>query len=203
MNGMSATLKSQLIAYNQEYGSGISNDIVKNWDAATEALMRYGSVANTYGTLTTITTSIGRPPTGYASGTSGLKRDSIIVGTHELLLNKTGENAYQMMNAGSPIFTEQQTNALKALLSSPSSLLTKTVGGVGLNNASTIMSMANSNNSQDIDLHYEFNISGTDPVGIESTIIKLLPKIKDYTISAINKDVQFSKGVRLTAANMA
>lgn len=206
MNGMSATLKSQLIAYNKEYGDGIANDIVKNWDAATEALKKYGGAANVETTLGVITTNIGRAstqvPTGYANGTSGLKRDSIIVGTHELLLNKTGSNAYQMMNAGSPIFTEQQTKALKALLSSPSSLLTKTVGGVGLNSAATVMSMANSNNSQDIDLHYEFNISGTDPVGIESTIVKLLPKIKDYTLSAINKDVQFNKGVRLTAANM-
>jgi TP901 family phage tail tape measure protein len=207
MNGMSTTLKSQLIAYNKEYGDGIANDIVKNWDAATEALKKYGSAANVETTLGVITTNIGRAssrvPTGYANGTSGLKRDSIIVGTHELLLNKTGSNAYQMMNAGSPIFTEQQTKALKALLSSPNSLLTKTMGGVGLNSAATVMSMANSNNSQDIDLHYEFNISGTDPVGIESTIVKLLPKIKDYTLSAINKDVQFNKGVRLTAANMA
>lgn len=206
MNGMSATLKSQLIAYNKEYGDGIANDIVKNWDAATEALKKYGSAANVETTLSVITTNIGRAssqvPTGYANGTSGLKRDSIIVGTHELLLNKTGSNAYQMMNAGSPIFTEQQTNALKAILSSPNSLLTKTVGGVGLKNASTIMSMVNSNNSPSIEINYEMNISGTDPQGIKLALAKEMPKFSDYVLNKINKDVQFNKGVRLTAANM-
>ncbi len=200
MNGMSATLKSQLIAYNKEYGDGIANDIVKNWDEATKALQRYGSVANIKGTQSNISSAIGRPPTGYASGTSGLKRDSIIVGTHELILNKD-KNLYQQVNAGSPIFTKEQVVKLKNLLSSPTAMLNQRIGGGMGNFPSGIYSMVNSNNSPHIEIKNEFNIEGTDPVGIGNEVRKLMPKISDGTVRKLNKQL-FSNGVKLKASTM-
>lgn len=70
MNGMSAQLKNDLIAYNKEFGTGMQQDVIDKWNDAYKAAKAYGDLMNMGGTVTTISSQIGKPPTT-SGGSSG------------------------------------------------------------------------------------------------------------------------------------
>lgn len=206
MNGMNKALYDDLIAWNNKYGTGIQNDITGQWKKAYDAVRAYNGELSALGAITSISTKINVK--GYASGTSSLPYSGIVEHSEqgaELILNaaRNGGN-YAMLNKGSPIFTAEQTNNLKAFMAKPSEFIMKALG----NNVSSKMtgtvkaSVVTNNNPTAVTINNDFVINGTDPSGIADEIKKIMPKITDSAVDKINKTI-FRNGGRLTANSMA
>ena len=71
INGMSDSLYNSLIEWNRVYGTGIDLDITQRWNAAKQALLDYGSIANAQGTYNKISNAVANNTTLVPSSSSG------------------------------------------------------------------------------------------------------------------------------------